>query len=84
LSQISKTTSFHSSEKPKILIVEFTEIYHTTIGSALQHVRLPNLSLNHESEIKEIKKFIRIGASNFIEDMSGVFRYSNVRTKILP
>jgi len=59
-------------------------MYHTTIGSALQHVRLPNLSLNHESEIEEIKKFIRIGASNFIEDMSGVFRYSNVRTKILP
>lgn len=45
---------------------------------------LPNLSLNHESEFKEIKKFTRIGASNFIEDMSGVFRYSDVRTKILP
>ena len=60
-------------------------MYHTMIGSALQHVRLPNLSLNHESEFKaEIKKFTCIGASNFIEDMSGVFRYSNVRTKILP
>lgn len=59
-------------------------MYHTTIGSALQHVRLPNLSLNHESEIKEIKMFTHIGASNFIEDMSGVFRYSNVRTKIIP
>lgn len=59
-------------------------MYLIIIGSALQHARLPNLSLNHESEIKEIKKFTRIGASNFIEDMSGVFRYSNVRTKILP
>ena len=59
-------------------------MYHIIIGSALQHARLPNLSLNHESEIKEIKKFTRIGASNFIEDISGVIRYSNVRTKILP
>lgn len=59
-------------------------MYHIIIGSTLQHARLPNLSLNHESEIKEIKKFTRIGASNFIEDISGVFRYSNVRTKILP
>jgi hypothetical protein len=59
-------------------------MYFTTIGSALQHIRLLNLNLNHESEFKEIKKFTRIGASNFIEDMSGVFRYSNVRTKILP
>jgi hypothetical protein len=56
----------------------------TASGSALQHVRLLNLSLNHESKFKEIKKFTRIGASNFIEDVSGVFRYSNVRTKILP
>ena len=59
-------------------------MYHIIIGSALQHARLSNLNLNHESEIKEIKKFTRIGASNFIEDISGVFRYSNVRTKILP
>ena len=32
----------------------------------------------------EIKSALCIGASNFIEDMSGVFRYSNVRTKIIP
>jgi hypothetical protein len=30
-------------------------MYQIIIGSALQHVRLPNLSLNHESEIEEIK-----------------------------
>jgi hypothetical protein len=32
----------------------------------------------------EIKNALCIGASNFIEDMSGVFRHSNVRTKIIP